>query len=177
VGLKTIGLYVIAGSALVGSLGRPPADPAGAIDIGGPCPPATRQWAKMWGQRQNRDEAVLRVSVLCRADGTTYAASILSSRPAQGRRRASWHPLTTFFETLSPPGRERVDIFDQTGRLVEYATVDRQSGRIEFYNAASRLTGEGRFDVSTGRVERFGLDAHGETSLVLPIPPGVADEG
>jgi hypothetical protein len=85
--------------------------------------------------------------------------------------------VTTFFGTLSPHGSERVAIFDQTGQVVEYATVDRQAGRIEFHSAASRLTGHGRLDISSGRVERFSVEGRREGSLWLPIPPVGGDDG
>jgi hypothetical protein len=171
-GLRSILLYAIAGSTLAGGLGWPPAEPAqGVVDVRGPCPRATRQWAESWRRTPTRERAVVRVSVLCQADGAVSAATLIYSHSAQGPRLVSWRPVTTFFGTLPPHGPERVAIFDQTGRLVEYATVDRPARRIEFYSADSRLTGHGRLDTSSGRVERFDVEGHGEGSLRLPIPP------
>jgi hypothetical protein len=176
-GLRSFVLYAIAGSTLVGWLGWPAAEPAqGVVDIGGPCSLATRQWAETWRRAPTRERAVARVSVLCQADGRTYAATLVYSRSAQGPRFVSWRPVTTFFGTLSPHGGERVAVFDQTGRLVEYATVDRQAERVEFYSTASRLTGHGRLDTSSGRVERFSIEGYREGSLLLPIPPGMDDD-
>jgi hypothetical protein len=117
------------------------------------------------------------VTVLCQSDGSTYAATVIYWRSGQGSRLVAWRPVATFFGPLPPRSRERVDIFDQTGQLVEYATVDRKTRRIEFYSSTSRLTGEGTLDISSGRVERFSVEGSRQGSLLLPIPPRVDDDG
>jgi hypothetical protein len=176
VALKSIVLLAIAGSILAGWLGWPSAYPTqGIVDIGGPCSRATRQWAEAWRRLPSVESAVVRVSVLCQPDGRTYAASLVYSRSPHGHRFLSWRPVTTFFGPLSPRGRERVDIFDQMGRLVEYAAVNRQGGRIEFYSPASLLTGEGKLEASSGRVERVSVKGDRDV-LVLPIPPAAGDD-
>lgn len=115
----------------------------------------------------------MRLSVLCHGDGRAEAATLVYFPSAHGPRLVSWRSVTTFFEMLPPRPTERVDIFDQRGRLVEYATVDRHTRRLEFYSATSRLTGEGRLDTASGRVERFSPDGRRQASLLLPIPSGV----
>lgn len=172
--LRNIVLYAIVGSTLVGWLSWPTAEPArSAIDIGGPCSRATRQWAETWRRVSTREPDVVRLSVLCQADGSTYAATVIYWGRGQGLQRVAWRPVTTFFEVLPQRGRERVDIFDQTGWLVEYAIVDREARRIEFYSSTSRLTGDARLDISSGRIERFSMDGSRQGSLSLPIPPGM----
>jgi hypothetical protein len=79
--------------------------------------------------------------------------------------------VATFFELLPPRRRDRVDIFDQTGQLVEYATVDAEARRVEFYSSASRLIGQGTLDPASGRVERRSLEGSHPELLFLPIPP------
>jgi hypothetical protein len=115
------------------------------------------------------------VSVLCRADGSTYGATIVYSPSALGPRAVSWHPVTTFFGALPPHATERLDIFDQNGEPVEYAIVDRPAGRIDFYSVASRRIGSGRIDSALGGVERFSADGRLQESQFVPIPPDVDD--
>jgi hypothetical protein len=171
-------LCAVAGAAWLGWLGWPAPEPApGAVDIAGPCSAATRQWAETWRHAPAREPVVARVSVLCRADGTAYATTLVYVPSAHGPRLASWRPVTTFFEMLSAHAMERVEIFDQSGRLAEYATVDRETGHLEFYSAASRPTGAGSLDRASGRVDRVGPDGRRRGSLSLPIPSGVAAGG
>lgn len=66
---------------------------------------------------------------------------------------------------------ERVDLFRPDGTRTGYAVVDRQTGRVDFYDTQSRRTGYGKVQPS-GRIERFGLDGkrQGETALPVPVP-------
>jgi hypothetical protein len=48
--------------------------------------------------------------------------------------------------------------------------VDRDTGRVDFYDTMSRRTGYGRVD-GTGRVERFGLDGKREGETAVPVLP------
>ena len=47
-----------------------------------------------------------------------------------------------------------VDLFDAQGVRTGYAVVDRDTGRVDFYDPMSRHTGYGRVD-GAGKVERF----------------------
>jgi len=166
--LRRIVLSAIAGSALAGWLAWPAVEPPPvAVGFGGPCSSATRQWAEEW--RQGRIGRRHGMYVLCQPGGRTYAAFV-SWRSPDGERISSWRQVTTFIGDLPAPCRERIDIFDTAGQLLEYATLDREARRVEFYSASSRFTGHGRFDTSSGRVERFGLEGQRQGSLALPIP-------
>jgi hypothetical protein len=169
---------VIAGSTLAGWFGWPVAESAPmTVDIVGPCSRTTRQWAETWRATRTSAPAVVRVSVLCRADGWTDTATLMYSPSAGGPRVVSWRPVTTFFGILPPHGAERVDMFGQNGELVEYATVDRQAGHIEFYSATSRLLRHGPIDALSGRAERFDGGGRRPGSLFVPIPPAIGDDG
>ncbi|MBI4272118.1 MAG: hypothetical protein HY615_17410 [Candidatus Rokubacteria bacterium] len=171
--LGSIVLSAIVGMALASWLTWPAARPTPpAVDFGGPCSWATRQWAEQW-RRARIDGRVRRVYVLCQPDGRTYTA-LVSWRSPDGDRILSWRPLTTFIGDVPIRCRERIDVFDSAGRLVEYATLDREARRVEFYSAGSRLTGHGALDASSGRVERFGPE--GRRQWPLPVPPGLEGE-
>ncbi|OGK99961.1 MAG: hypothetical protein A3I14_05200 [Candidatus Rokubacteria bacterium RIFCSPLOWO2_02_FULL_73_56] len=173
--LRSIVLSAIAGVALAGWLGWPAARPIpAAVDFGGPCSGATRQWVEEWRRARVGGRDVQRVYVLCQLDGRTHAA-FASWRSPDGDRILSWRPVTTFIGELPTRCRERIDVFDSSGRLVEYATLDRETRRVEFYSAGSRLTGHGALDASSGRVERFGPE--GQRHWALPVPPGLEGDG
>jgi hypothetical protein len=168
--LRPILLCVIVVSPLLGWLSWPAAGPVlvGAVELGRSCPQPTRQWA----DGVSTGARVRRVSVLCRPDGGTYAVTLVRERAvAGGYQRLAWHPLPTFLGTLPARATERVDVLDEVGRLVEYATVDREARLVEFHDADGRLTGSGRLDPSSGRVERIDGAGQRRTAIVLPIPP------
>lgn len=178
VGLKSMAASAIVGATLAGWFGWPAAElTPGAVDIVGPCSPATGQWAETWRRAPIQERALVRVSLRCRPDGTASVVTLVYSSSAKGPRVVSWRPVTTFFEMLPAHLTERLEIFDQNGGLVEYATVDRRAGRIEFYSAASRLTGTGTIDTSFRRVERFSADGRRHESLSVPLPPEVEGGG
>lgn len=166
-------LCAIVGSMLIGWRFMPPAQPTpGAADFRGPCSQATRGWAEEWRRtRPGGRRDVRRVSVLCLPDGRAYSAALAYWDRTDGYRRVSWRPVTTFIGVLPPHSRERIDSFDMTGRLAEYAILDREVRRVEFYSAASQPTGYGRFDPSSQRIERFSPEGRRQGSLGLPFPP------
>ena len=63
---------------------------------------------------------------------------------------------------------DRVDLFTPDGKRTGYAIVDRQTGRVDFYDANSRRTGWGRIS-PTGTVERFSLDGRRQEGTALPL--------
>jgi len=165
-------LCAIVGLMLIGWRFMPPPQPTpGAADFRGPCSQATRGWAEEWRRTRPGRRDVRRMSVLCLPDGRAYAAVLVYWHWADGYRRVSWRPVTTFIGVLPPRSQERIDSFDMTGQLAEYAILDREVRRVEFYSAASQLTGYGRFDPSSGRVERFSLEGRRQGSKALPVPP------
>jgi hypothetical protein len=109
------------------------------------------------------------MTVLCRPDGRVVTARV-DWYSTDGHRLVSWRPDTTFGGPLPRAARERIDVFDGAGRLVEYAVLDRKAERLEYYRE-SELAGYGRFDPSSGGVQRFDLEGRRQTSLALPIPP------
>jgi hypothetical protein len=171
--LRLAVLGAIVGAPLVGWLWWPAAGPVlGAVDLGRSCPEGTRQWADDLWRASPAGPGVSRVSVLCRLDGGTHAVTLVRERSADGGyERLAWHPRTTFLEPLPARAAERVDVFDERGRLVEYATVDRAARLVEFHDAQGRLTGSGSLDPSSGRVERSDGAGQRRTAMVLPIPP------
>lgn len=68
--------------------------------------------------------------------------------------------------------RMRVDLFDAKARRTGYAIVDRESGRVGFYDVKSSQLGWGRITCS-GRVERFDLEDWREGTSGVPtfLPP------
>jgi len=56
------------------------------------------------------------------------------------------------------------------GRRAGYAVLDRDTGRVDFFDTMSRRTGFGRVDRS-GKVERFSLDGKREGETAVPILP------
>ena len=66
--------------------------------------------------------------------------------------------------------RTRVDMFDTHGNRSGYAIVDRQTGRVDYYDAKSHHTGWGQVD-ATGRAERFDMNGQRQEGTVLPLPP------
>jgi hypothetical protein len=167
--LRLTVLCAIVGSPLVGWLSWPAASPLhGTLELGRSCREVTRQWA---GGLSKADPGVRRVSVLCRLDGSTHAVTVLRERPGGGYERLSWRPLTTFLGALPAAAGERVDIVDGLGRLVEYAAIDRQARMVAFHDASGGLTGSGRLDAASGRVERIDVAGERGAATVLPIPP------
>lgn len=172
--LRTVVLLAFLGSTLLGWPGWPRTEFArGAVEVGAPCAAVTRRWAETWRPAPIVDQNVRRLSVLCQPDGTTHAATFSFWLSERGPGRVVWRPVITYFGPVPPRALERVDIFDHSGHLTEYATVDRHAGRVEFFSSASRPTGQGILDVSSGRVERFSLDGDRRGSLLLPLPPAL----
>jgi hypothetical protein len=180
-GLGRVISWTILGTVLVGWLVWPRAEPTlAAVELGGHCPQSTWRWAERWrGVRRGKRE-VRRVFVLCLRDGRTYAA-LVHWRSPDGDQILSWRPMTTFIGALPARARERVDVLDGAGRLIEYTTLDRDAGRVEFYTARSEFTGYGKLDPTTGQVERSSLSggkpAERREPLVLPVPPDGPDGG
>jgi hypothetical protein len=170
--LRRLVLCVIVGSLVAGGLSRSPAQSAPAVvDIGSRCSAATRQWAEAWQRTWAGLAELRRMSVLCEPGGKVMAARI-AWQSTDGHRFFAWRPVTTFIGVLPHPGRERIDIFDAAGQLIEYAVSDRKARRVLFYSAASELTGYGVLDPSSGSVQRFSVEGRPQASLALPIPSG-----
>lgn len=173
--LQRLVVYVVMGSALAGWFFQSPASvsaPA-AVEIARPCLPATRQWAEEWRRSWTGPGDLRRLSVLCQPDGTVTATSI-SRHSGDGHQFLAWRPLTTFGGILPPFPREQIDVVDGRGRLLQYLVLDRDAERVDFYDAASARTAYGRFDPSSGRVERFSLVGRPQGAVTLPIPPRAA---
>ena len=64
--------------------------------------------------------------------------------------------------------RTRVDLFRPDGQRDGYAIIERESGRVDFFDRSSRRTGYGKVD-DAGRVERF--DTHGRRVPATALPP------
>lgn len=65
---------------------------------------------------------------------------------------------------------ERVDLFESKGRRTGYAIVDREAGRVDFYDAQSQRRGWGKLHES-GKVERFDLEGRRQGEGALPLAP------
>jgi hypothetical protein len=173
--LRRLALSVIAGSLLAGGLSWPPAQSAPAVvDIGNRCSAATRRWAEASQRRWEELAELRRMSVLCEPGGRVMAAQIAWRSP-DGNRSLSWRPVTTFIGALARPGRERIDIFDAAGRLIEYAVPDWKAQRVVFFSPASELTGYGTLDPASGGVQRFSIEGRPQAPLALPIPSGMGN--
>lgn len=70
---------------------------------------------------------------------------------------------------VSALAEERVDLFTPDGTRTGYAIVDRQRGRVDFYDAESRRTGWGRVHPS-GKVDQFDLSGRRRGETVFPWP-------
>jgi hypothetical protein len=66
--------------------------------------------------------------------------------------------------------RTRVDLSSNDGPREGYALVDRDSGRVDYYDKDSRRTGYGKID-DTGRAERFDTSGRRQPPTVLPSRP------
>lgn len=66
---------------------------------------------------------------------------------------------------------ERVDLFDTQGRRTGYAIVDRESGRVDFYDVNSKRLGWGQIRPS-GRIENFDLNGRRQRDIRLPTGAG-----
>jgi len=170
--LRGLVLCTLLGSTLAGWFGWPRAESAPpAIDVGRACPAPTRQWAEEWRRASSGAREFRRMTVLCQPDGRVVTAR-LDWYSTDGHRLVRWRPDTTFGEPLPRAARERIDVFDGAGRLVEYVVLDREAERLELYRE-SELAGYGRFDPFSGGIQRFNIEGGRLTSLALPIPPAV----
>jgi hypothetical protein len=167
--LRGLVLCTVLGSTLTGWFVWPHAESAPpTIDVGRACSPKTRQWAEEWRWASSGTREVRRITVLCQPGGRVVSARY--STDSHGL--VAWRPDTTFGGPLPRAARERIDVFDGAGRLVEYVVFDREAERLELYRE-SELAGYGRFDPSSGGVQRFDLEGRRQPSLALPIPPSV----
>ena len=66
---------------------------------------------------------------------------------------------------------ERVNLYAADGARAGHAIVNRETGRVDYFDTRSRRTGYGTVDPSTGRAERFGADGHRQAPLVVPKAP------
>ncbi len=74
---------------------------------------------------------------------------------------------------VAPAGaedRERVDLYGADSRRQASAIVDRESGRVDYYDKAGKRTGYGTVD-ETGRAERFDRQGRRQPATVLPPAP------
>jgi hypothetical protein len=168
--LRGLVLCVVLGSTLTGWFVWPHAESAPpAVDVGLACSSTTRVWAEQWSRASGGTRKVRRMTVLCQPDGRVVTARVdWYSRDGHGL--VAWRPDTTFGGPVPRAARERIDVFDGAGRLIEYVVLDRAAERLELYRE-SGLAGYGRFDPSSRGVQRFDLDGRRQTSLALPIPP------
>ena len=169
---RRILVCAVVGATLAGCfVGSPASVSAPAtVEIAHPCSPATRQWAEEWRRSWTGPGDLKSLSVLCPPDGTVMTASI-TWHSGDGHQFLAWRPLTTFIGILPPFPREQIHVIDGRGRLLQYVVLDRDARRVDFYDAASERIAYGRFDPSSGRVERFSLEGRPQGEATLSIPP------
>ena len=87
---------------------------------------------------------------------------------------AAIHPIIlavvlfgAFTAPVAAQDRARVDLFRADGQRDGYAIIERESGRLHFFDRSSRRTGYGKVD-DAGRVERF--DTHGRRVPATALP-------